>query len=122
MGCQALDYPHKTIYLLDDTRRPEMRSLAAELGCEYRTRPDNLHAKAGNLNHALAQTTGELIVVFDADFIPTRNFLTRTVGFFQDSQVALVQTPQTFYNPDGISLYPAGVCVSGRDPRSRHSR
>jgi cellulose synthase (UDP-forming) len=103
IGCQALDYPQKTIYLLDDTRRPEMRSLATELGCEYRTRPDNLYAKAGNLNHALAQTNGELIVVFDADFIPTRNFLTRTVGFFQDSQVALVQTPQTFYNPDPIA-------------------
>lgn len=41
--------------------------------------------------------------MFDADFVPTRNFLTRTVGFFQDPQVALVQTPQTFYNPDPIA-------------------
>ena len=104
IGCQALDYAHKTIYLLDDTRRPEMQALAAELGCKYLTRPDNRHAKAGNLNHALGQTQGELIVVFDADFIPTQNFLTRTVGFFQDSQVALIQTPQTFYNSDPIAL------------------
>jgi cellulose synthase (UDP-forming) len=103
IGCQALDYPHKTIYLLDDTRRPEVRDLAAELGCEYVTRPDNRHAKAGNLNHAIAPTSGELIVVFDADFIPTKNFLTQTVGFFQDPQVALVQTPQSFYNPDPIA-------------------
>jgi len=103
MGCQAMDYPDKTVYLLDDTHRPEIRALAAELGCEYLTRPDNRHAKAGNLNHAIAQSWGELIVCFDADFIPTRNFLQRTVGFFQDPQVGLVQTPQSFYNPDPIA-------------------
>lgn len=103
VGCQAIDYPQKTVYLLDDTRRPEIRALAAELGCEYITRPDNTHAKAGNLNHAIAHTQGELIVSFDADFVPTRNFLWRTIGFFQDPQVALVQTPQSFYNPDPIA-------------------
>jgi cellulose synthase (UDP-forming) len=103
MGCQALDYPCKKVYLLDDTRRPEVKALAAELGCEYLSRGDNQFAKAGNLNHAIAQTTGDLIVVFDADFVPTTNFLTRTVGFFQDPQLALVQTPQSFYNPDPIA-------------------
>ena len=103
IGCQALDYPHKRVYLLDDTRRSQVQALAEELGCEYVTRPDNRHAKAGNLNHAIARTDGELIVVFDADFVPTKNFLTRTIGFFQDPQVGLVQTPQTFYNPDPIA-------------------
>ncbi|MBF2098482.1 MAG: glycosyltransferase [Gloeomargaritaceae cyanobacterium C42_A2020_066] len=103
IGCQALDYEPKHIYLLDDTRRPEVAALAQELGCGYLTRPDNRHAKAGNLNHALARTQGELIAVFDADFVPTRNFLNRTVGFFQDERVALVQTPQSFYNPDPIA-------------------
>jgi cellulose synthase (UDP-forming) len=103
IGCQAVEYANKTVYLLDDTRRPEMKALARELGCEYLTRPDNRHAKAGNLNHALTQTDGELIVVFDADFVPTKNFLTRTVGFFQDPEVALVQTPQSFYNADPIA-------------------
>lgn len=104
IGCQAIDYPHKTIYLLDDTRRPEIRALAAELGCHYIIRPDNRHAKAGNLNHAIGLTQGELIVSFDADFVPTRNFLQRTVGFFQNPKVGLVQTPQSFYNSDPISL------------------
>jgi cellulose synthase (UDP-forming) len=110
IGCQAVDYPHKRVYLLDDTRRPEVQKLATDLGCEYITRPDNRYAKAGNLNHAIAVTAetyasdkSDLLVVFDADFIPTRNFLTRTVGFFQDEQVALVQTPQSFYNPDPIA-------------------
>jgi cellulose synthase (UDP-forming) len=103
VGCQALDYANKRIYLLDDKRRNEMRSLAQELGCEYITRPDNRHAKAGNLNHALPLTSGELIVVFDSDFIPTQNFLTRTVGFFQNSQIALVQTHKSFYNRDPVA-------------------
>lgn len=103
IGCQALDYGNKTIYLLDDTRRQEVRQLADELGCEYITRPDNRYAKAGNLNHALSKTSSQLIVVFDADFVPTKNFLTRTVGFFQDEQIALVQTPQSFYNADPIA-------------------
>ncbi|ERN41715.1 glycosyltransferase, probably involved in cell wall biogenesis [Rubidibacter lacunae KORDI 51-2] len=103
IGCQAIAYEPKTIYLLDDTRRQHIRKLAEELGCQYITRSDNEHAKAGNLNHALPLTHGELIAVFDADFIPTRNFLQRTVGFFQRDSVALVQTPQSFYNPDPIA-------------------
>ena len=103
IGCQALDYDNKKIYLLDDTNRPEVKKLAAKLGCEYITRFNNNHAKAGNLNHAISHTNSEFIVVFDADFIPTKNFLIRTLGFFQNEQVALVQTPQTFYNIDPIS-------------------
>jgi cellulose synthase (UDP-forming) len=103
MGCQLIKYPHKQIYLLDDTQRPEVKTLARSLGCHYITRPDNRHAKAGNLNHAIAHTQGDLIAVFDADFVPTRNFLERTVGFFQSPQVGLVQTPQSFYNADPIA-------------------
>ncbi|MBE9006386.1 glycosyltransferase [Fortiea sp. LEGE XX443] len=103
IGCQSLEYLQKTIYLLDDNQRLEMRELAEELGCHYISRADNQHAKAGNLNNALARSSSELIVVFDADFVPTKNFITRTVGFFQDETIAIVQTPQTFYNADPIA-------------------
>ncbi|MEG4286692.1 glycosyltransferase [Microcoleus sp. A006_D1] len=103
IGCQALDYPNKQVYLLDETQRPDIKLLAKELGCEYISRPDNSYAKAGNINHATALTNAELIVVFDADFIPTKNFLTRTVGFFQNPEIALVQTPQSFYNHDPLA-------------------
>jgi len=103
VGCQALEYDQKKIYLLDDGQRKEMQNLAKELGCEYITRPDNHHAKSGNLNNAIAQTFGELIVVFDADFVPTKNFLTRTIGFFQNWTIGLVQTHQSFYNPDPVA-------------------
>ena len=95
-----MEYPNKTIYILDDTRRPNIKALARELGCEYITRPDNTHAKAGNLNNALKYISGELIVPIDADFVPFKNFLTRTVGFFQNQEISLVQTPQYFYNSD----------------------
>ncbi len=103
VGCQALIYPHKKIYVLDETNRPEVEALAKTFGCQYLTRPSNSHAKAGNLNHAIANTSGELIAVFDADFIPTQNFLHRTAGFFQIDRIGLVQTPQSFYNADPVS-------------------
>lgn len=94
-------YPHRT-YVLDDGRRPEIRRLASALGAEYVSRPDNAHAKAGNINHALTVTSGEFVAVFDADHVPHPQFLERTLGYFDDDRVALVQTPQEFYNRDSI--------------------
>ncbi len=103
VGCQALDYPHKEIYVLDDGHRAELKTLAVELGCVYLAPTNNSYAKAGNLNNALNNSTSDLIVVFDADFVPNTNFLTRTVGFFQNPQLALLQTYQSFYNADPIA-------------------
>ncbi|GIW05689.1 MAG: UDP-glucose-beta-D-glucan glucosyltransferase [Dehalococcoidia bacterium] len=100
-GCNAITYPHTT-YLLDDGRRPEVARLAAELGVEYLTRPDNRHAKAGNLNAALARTSGEFIVVLDADTVPQPDLLEKTLGYFVDPKVAFVQLPQEFYNQDSV--------------------
>ncbi|NJL83868.1 MAG: glycosyltransferase [Chloroflexaceae bacterium] len=102
IGCQAVDYPHRVIYVLDDGDRPAIAQLALELGCKYLTRSDRRHAKAGNLNQALQYSQGELVAVFDADFVPTRNFLWRTVGFFSQDDIGLVQSHQNFYNPDPI--------------------
>lgn len=102
VGCQLMEYDRKKIYLLDDGNREEFKQLCVELKCDYITRENPLHAKAGNLNHALTKTTGELIVIFDADFIPTTNFLTRTIGFFQNKKIGLLQTYQSFYSDDPI--------------------
>jgi cellulose synthase (UDP-forming) len=96
-----MEYPHET-WLLDDGNRPEMAALAREQGCHYLARGTNAHAKAGNLNHALAYTHGQFIAIFDADHAPKRTFLTRTLGFFSDRKVAFVQTPQDFYNLDSF--------------------
>jgi len=106
-GCAALSYPHTT-YLLDDGRRPEMAALAREWGAEYLTRPDNGHAKAGNINHALPRTTGELVLMLDADHVPLPEALDALVGYFDDPRVALVQTPHDFYNHDSIQHYEVG--------------
>lgn len=100
LACRSINYPNKNVYVLDDGSRDAMVNLASELGVNYIRRPDNLNRKAGNLNYALERTQGELIAVFDCDFIPFRNFLNRTVGFFSDPGVALVQTPQHYFNPD----------------------
>ncbi len=101
LGCRAMRYPHTT-WLLDDGRRPEMAELAEELGARYLTRPDNHHAKAGNINAALAHLDGELIAVLDADHVPLPHFLDALVGYFDDDQVVLVQAPHEFYNLDSI--------------------
>ena len=100
VGCQALDYSKKRVYILDDGNRADIKTLSEELGCDYITRPHNAYAKAGNVNHALMKTDSELIALFDADCIPVKNFLSRTVGFFQEKDVGLVSSAQTFYNGD----------------------
>lgn len=101
LGAMRMTYPHKT-FLLDDGSRPAMQELAQELGCGYITRPDNEGAKAGNLNWALAHTSGELVAIFDADHVPLPNFLDRTVGYFEDARLAFVQTPQEYYNVESF--------------------
>lgn len=98
-GAMHIKYPNKKVYILDDGRREPMRALADELGANYIVRPDNQHAKAGNINYALTQTSGELVVIFDADHVPVESFLERTVPYFKDPKMALVQTPHRFVNP-----------------------
>lgn len=111
IGALAIDYPAKRVFVLDDGKRDAMRQMAEELGCGYKIRPNNKHAKAGNLNHALAETDGELVAIFDADHIPVRGFLQKVVGFFEDEKVALVQTAQHFFNPDP---YERNLKLTGR--------
>src|SRR5688572_15101213 len=101
LAARDMEYPHQT-FICDDGRRPEMAALARELGIGYLTRPDNRHYKAGNLNHALAQTHGEVVAILDADHVPTARFLARLLGHFDDPSVALVQVPQLYYNIDSF--------------------
>ncbi len=103
IGCVEQDYPKDkfVVYVLDDGHRDDIKALAESLGCTYLRRHDRpRHAKAGNLNHALGLSSGELVGVFDVDHVPAKTFLRETVGFFEDEQVAFVQTAHHFYNPD----------------------
>jgi len=99
-GAISLDYPNFKVWLLDDGRRPWLKEYCNTKGVGYLTRGDNAHAKAGNINHALTKTNADFVAIFDADFIPQRNFLIRTVGFFADPSIGIVQVPHTFYNYD----------------------
>jgi len=99
LAASRMEYPHQT-WLLDDGNRPEMAALARELGCRYLTRTENTDAKAGNLNNALSHSQADFVAVFDADHVPHKDFLNRTLGFLRDEKVAFVQTPQDFYNLD----------------------
>ncbi|MCP4562324.1 MAG: UDP-forming cellulose synthase catalytic subunit [Bosea sp.] len=120
----AMDYPagRLSVYLLDDggtdekcnadnfvaasaarERRATLQTLCEGLGVTYLTRERNISAKAGNLNNGLANSSGDLVVVFDADHAPARNFLTETIGYFdRDPKLFLVQTPHFFINPDPL--------------------
>jgi cellulose synthase (UDP-forming) len=97
----AIDYPHRTYVLndglvagKDDWR--EIEALARRYGVSCFTRSDGVPGKAGNLNHALARTRGELVAVIDADHRASPGLAHATLGYFTDADVAFVCTPQHF--------------------------
>ncbi len=98
----AIRHPHRT-WILDDGARAAVRAEAEAAGIGYITRSADWddrerHAKAGNLNNALQATAGDFVLVLDADQVPLPEILDRTLGWFTDPQVALVQTRQVFSN------------------------
>lgn len=105
---KKITYPYPIdikIYVLDDGRREEMRKVAEEEGVYYITRSNNLGFKAGNLKNAMEQTSGDFMVICDADTRVFPTILEHTLGYFRDPDVAWVQTPQWFYDiPEGIPL------------------
>ena len=99
VAARAMAYPNARFHVLDDGHRDTVGELAARYQASYWRGPQ-CHAKAGNLNHAISKTDGELIVIFDTDHVPTTNFLEETVPYFVDSEMGFVQTPHHFRNPD----------------------
>ncbi|WP_329662351.1 UDP-forming cellulose synthase catalytic subunit [Geminicoccus sp.] len=124
IAASQMTYPRDKlrVYLLDDggtaqkqndrdprkakeaiARNRTLQLLCARLGCFYLTRERNEHAKAGNINAALGKTDGDLILILDADHVPTEDFLQNTVGHFaQDPKLFMVQSPHFFINPDPL--------------------
>ncbi len=84
------------VWLLDDGRDPALQQMAKELGAGYLTRDDRKHAKAGNLNSALARTDGDIIAIFDVDHVPVPEYLEATLPHFADPTVGFVQVMLTF--------------------------
>lgn len=146
LAATSLHYPSEklNVFLLDDggtvakcnqpgvvgdqarQRQRSLRQLCEEVGCQYLTRNENLHAKAGNINAALKQTSSEYIAIFDSDHVPTIDFLENTIGtLLEDKQIALLQTPHFMINqdplekslntekslpPEGDMFYSLGLC------------
>ena len=102
LGAIGVEWPEdrRTVFVLDDGKRDWLAKYCASKGVTYLTRPDNSHAKAGNINAAIARTSGDFFMILDADFIPQKSFLYRAMGLFQDKKVGIVQIPHSFYNAD----------------------
>jgi len=91
-------YPGQlTPWVLDDGHNPLAAQLAAACRLRYRVRENRPEGKkSGNLRHAFGHTNSEFIVILDADFAPRADFLAETLPYFDDPNVAIVQTPQYF--------------------------
>jgi cellulose synthase (UDP-forming) len=144
-ACTFMDYPdkHKVhIFVCDDGNRPEVAEMAAGLGVGYIGLENNTEAKSGNYNNALKHTGSALFATFDTDMIPRHDFLMKTVPYFLlpeyvkeggvwrrrepdemdgDTAIGLVQTPQSFYNPDlfQFNLYAEHIVPNEQDFFSR---
>ena len=107
IGALTIDHPDLRVWILDDGDRPWVRELAESLGVHYVARNKGKHAKAGNVNNGvgIALKTGrrpKFFLLLDADFVPNRNILRRTLGLFEDASVGIIQTPQHFFNSDPV--------------------
>ena len=101
-ACAAIAYPKDClqIQVLDDSTDETQELALAKvakfkeegLDIEYIHRRDRAGFKAGALEHGLLTATGEFIAIFDADFTPEPDILERTVHYFSDSKVGMVQT------------------------------
>jgi cellulose synthase (UDP-forming) len=101
-----MDYPNFKVYILNDgyvakkDNWQDMELLAERTGAICITRKIPGGAKAGNINNALKQTQNPFVVIFDADHIPHRDFLRKTMCYFADKKVAFAQSPQYYKNAD----------------------
>ena len=105
-----MNYPRELleVQVLDDStdetrivaERAVMRNAANGIDITYLHRTDRTGYKAGALAAGMKEAKGEFIAIFDADFIPTRDFLERTVPFFGDDRIAMVQARWGHINQD----------------------
>ncbi len=93
-----LEWPGELIvYVLDDSGRESVRDLAESYGFRYLSRPDKGRLKkAGNLRYGFEHSRGDIIAVFDADFVPRRDYLFELAPYLDERDVAIVQSPQFF--------------------------
>ena len=107
----ALDSSHDT-WVLDEGDSDRVKKICASFGAKHFSRKNlpqyqtekgtfKCNSKHGNYNAWLGSigfNQYDIIVAFDPDHIPSRNFLSKVLGYFEDPTVGYVQAPQAYYN------------------------
>ena len=113
-----LEYNNFNVYVLDDKADQDAKELASECGFNYLCRPNRGEfKKAGNLQYGYAHSSGEYVLVLDADFAPVPTALTESLPYIMsDKEMSILQTPQYFDTDMEIHKrspieYGAGVVV-----------
>ncbi|MFA5042463.1 MAG: cellulose synthase family protein [Kiritimatiellia bacterium] len=116
----ALDYPHDRleIQILDDST-DETQEIAKKAALEFQSRGINIHYlhrtnrqgfKAGALRNGLALAKGDFLAIFDADFIPPRDFLRKMMPYFSAENIGVVQARWGHLNA-GYSILTRGQAI-----------
>jgi cellulose synthase (UDP-forming) len=117
--CEAvsrINYSNKQVYILDDKGEDYLKTLAARLGFNYVHRPKSgWLKKAGNLRYGYSISSGEFVLVLDADFVPHPDILLEVLPYTADPKVGLVQTAQYFPEEDATNLIERGACKISED-------
>ncbi|MFH1850378.1 MAG: glycosyltransferase [archaeon] len=118
--CLEFDYPAEKYKIIigDDSNDPNVSALIDEFAHEHSDmvtvtrRGKNTGYKPGNLNHMLKYSDGELLVIFDSDFLPEKDFLRRIVAPFADEGVSVVQAKWNLHNFSQNLISIAGGTIS----------
>lgn len=103
IACLHVDHPQVGVAVLDTVGRQEVREIAHSLGMRYLALPAECRhgqAFAPLLAAALPDCQADLVALFDCRFMPFATFLKRTLGFFSDARVVMVQTPLTHFSSE----------------------
>ncbi|NGX83471.1 cellulose synthase family protein [Aequorivita sp. KMM 9714] len=105
-----IDYPHDKleIQVLDDSTDESFEATAKHiqelkktgLDIQHISRENRVGFKAGALKEGLKIAKGEYIAIFDADFLPQKDWLKKTIPYFKDSEIGVVQTRWGHINRD----------------------
>lgn len=97
LAIKNIRYPHKT-YLCDEANDPFLIKFCKEHDIIHITRTNRINAKAGNINNALKQATGDICLILDPDHVPKPHFLDEILPYFEDDNIGFVQSAQVYYN------------------------
>jgi len=103
IAIKEINYPHTT-YLCDEANDPFLKQFCLKNGIIHVARNNRINAKAGNINNALKQATGDICLILDPDHVPKPEFLDEVIPYFEDDEIGFVQTVQAYYNIDESSV------------------